>query len=210
MGFLTNLSALSVLLPILIGFIHWRKHNQPVFFGYLVLSAVVDLIMLTLALQGIRNIFVLNAFKVLQLGILAYVLITPLKKSPWLVQNRVILSFILAAICLVFILSMGWNTFSFGTYLYNQITIVALAAIGLIKLVKHSPLSKIFHSFYFWLCLGIASIFSLKTIIYVPLELAMADESKESYYWFYNNLHPLISILGNLVFAYAFWIAKDE
>ena len=124
--------------------------------------------MFLMSIQGIRNIFVLNAFKVVQLGLVSYVVLSSFKKSTWAHLNKRISSLALSALGLGIISMVGWNEFSFGTYLFNQLIILALSSFGLIHVINYYPTTKILGAAIFWVLLGFVFMFSLKTIIYVP------------------------------------------
>lgn len=203
-GYLVSL--FIVVLPLLVALLYLRRNR--LFFllkFYLFGELCSETILVILAKNNIRNLFVANGFKVFQVLVLGYFFSLALRHEKFKSQLVFPITLIIAFTSLIWITTNGWNNIGPGTYLINQLFLLLLGCIYVVSHLQNNSQTHSDNKVFLFFAYGMVFYFAAKTIIYVPLEIGLSDANKINYAKLYSKMHKWISISRNLYFAFIFY-----
>ena len=198
-----TVSVLSILLPMTLGVFYSRKDEAKWFWYYLMLVAITEGIMWYYAAMGMRNVHIYNAYVVIQIGVLSYILLLQLRSFIRPVIRRLV-SIALSLTTLTVVHTHGWNQFSYGTYILPQLVLASLSGTALVYLIiQDDTRGELFRKPMFWINFGLVFYLSITTVILTSLDLGLIRH-RADYFWIYSTFHPWVNITTNVIYGYAF------
>lgn len=198
---LHNISAFSVVLPLIAGVLFYSvfKTNIRLIYYFLMIALFQGLI-IYLAENHINNLWVINLTFLLGSAYYSYVIIAGVFNSN-LKLSLLILTYLISG--LIINSYFGWYSLQRITYLSNNLCIILISLLGLIRLIKVDSKGMLFNYPITWFIVSSLLYYTCNILIFSSLDIGLLD-SESQLTFIYTNIHPYINIFTNLVYTFAF------
>lgn len=200
------ISSFSIFIPFFIGLKFYkslRSKVAKVFFAFIVLTTITELINVVYSLLKINNIWLNNLYVFVPL--ITFQLILFFEKS-FRVKTSYLLNILLVIIYFAGVFNMN-DIYKFDSinYVISSLILVFMCSVLLFRVFDHVKIIE--HSFLFWISSGMLFYASTTIVLYGLLNSLMSSEKQ--FLWFYTIPQTIINVSVNIVFAKALY-GTDE
>lgn len=207
---LMDLSAYSILVPILIGGLAWSTHDQSqrLLFWLVLISGLFEVLALVVgALLDLRNLPLLHLFTIIQTVLLAKLyqqhlqpLIAPRT------MNMIIISFIVIA-SLGAIYADGLLRFNSSARVLESLLLIIFSLLYFYKTLRELKIKRLEQEPIFWISTGILIYFSGNFLIFICCNYIITSNPFLFTAW---GLHAILNICLNLLFTIALLVNQKS
>jgi hypothetical protein len=203
MNWLGYISSLSILFPFAAALYRFPLLNKELkIMGWLfIVSTVIEIVSFATSYYRVNNLWLINSYNIIEGFIFFYIC------GRWFQSQK-----IFRAVMILFAVYAGfwfYTTFiSAGFFEFNEkektlkgILLILITGSLLLRISKEDTVF-ISQDYRFWFVAAILIYFSVGVVIFSTANLILEDNIKAMYYsW---NVHSVINIICNLLFAYGF------
>lgn len=196
-------SSASVLLPLIISIIYYKRLNKElkvlsVFFFFV---AVVEIITTVMSVCRINNLWVMNIFTLIEGGVLILLIGKWYESKKMFLVAVTYLSIYVAYWCYTTFLIDGIFVFNTKEMSIKAIILIFLSGYLLIKISMADEI-QLLSNYLFWICSGILIYFLVSLVVFSSADFILDDKYRAMRYTW--TIHSIINIIANLLYFYAF------
>lgn len=201
------ISSLSILIPFFVGlkfYKSFRSRVAKVFFAYIIITVVTELINVAFSLLKINNIWLNNIYVFVPLITFQLILFfeksLSVKTSYW-VNILLVISYFAG----VFNMNDIYK-FDSVNYVVSSLILVFMCSVLLFRVFDHVEIIE--HSLLFWISSGMLFYASTTLVLYGLINNLMASEKQ--FLWLYTIPQTIINVSVNIVFAKALYGTNEK
>lgn len=200
---LIYISAISILLPLIIGLSKYRSlpNGEKIFLSYLAIAALFESLFVYMMLHHMSSHLIGNLFVLSEFILISLVLTSWLKEFSIKIPSLIVIG--------CFIIVWSFNATINGLGVLSQYVITAerlglmiLSGYFLIQLMRHFDVYP-FHNRRFWIASGIFIYFTTTILTYSMLQL-LSNGSYLILTKYFNYFNTTINIFGNILYSIGF------
>lgn len=198
MNLVLLVSEFSICIPILLGILFFGQNQKfKPFIFYLLVLGITQLLMSITSIMGIRNLAILNTSLITSLLICNRFLLVTLDLRRYFKILIVITLFLITHLLISDI-----STFNRLLYLTHNISILILSLTLIYQSITKGSIN-FFQTSELWIGIGLVFYYTSSTFPFIALELSLFHEDT-NLTKVYTHIQPIINIIANLMYAYAF------